>query len=836
MSRDLIFTILGIDKGSDAFDKVGKSADDAKDRLSTFSSVGTKVLAAFPVAALGAGVATAGALTVVGAAVAGAAALILHNNDQVAASAGELWANLRTQSQAAAAPLAKDLTGALNTVNQAITDLAPQFNQLFASSGPAIQHLTNGVVMLARNAMPGFVTAIKSSEPALAGMESFLGSTGTGITRFFTNISTGAESSGRIMTSTGRIVSDFLGFAGSLFAELSNSGAPAVATLEGFLRNLEGTVLSLAHGAFPGLASAASGFLSVGSGILSILGLFAPILGPIIGQLGTFAIALKLVNAVSFGQVSVGFAGLKQAIGDAEGVTGKFKAGIGALSSTGLLPLGVVAAGLGLILTGLGSAQQRAAQEAAAHESRIQNLTGALKASNGAINDNVRALAAKSLSEQQVGDSGKSVLEVARESGISLSQLTDAYLGNADAQKAVTGTLDAYAVSMSSAEAGTSAEANRALDLKNMLPGLNSEYGTSAQKAKDLAAATGDAAKATQILTPAQEEAKAAASKLHGAFDTLKDSMKSVAEKGAAVLQVLDQLSGKSPDLREATQAWDDLARSLDKKTDWNSAADGVQKLNKNLVDMKGEVNTTTEAGSKLQDWAQSSAVAFANSAAAMKSAGIPADEMSKKLGVMRQQFIDNAVAQGLPRDAALRLADAYHLVPGQVSTLVLTPNLAQKMAEMGVFAYTVRSLPDGSIVVTSNTGPAQGNITKLIQDNNGKVITLRINTTAGTVRNMAGGLPAAASGTDYAPGGLMLVGEEGPEVMEVPRGARIHDAVKSAHMLSVGGGSKGIAMNAAGGFTFAPVFTGPVGSQRELQNWLTLALDDLKRKGRLPT
>jgi hypothetical protein len=32
----------------------------------------------------------------------------------------------------------------------------------------------------------------------------------------------------------------------------------------------------------------------------------------------------------------------------------------------------------------------------------------------------------------------------------------------------------------------------------------------------------------------------------------------------------------------------------------------------------------------------------------------------------------------------------------------------------------------------------------------------------------------------------------------------------------------------------FAPTFTGPVGSQRELENWLTQSLDNLKRKGRL--
>ncbi len=43
----------------------------------------------------------------------------------------------------------------------------------------------------------------------------------------------------------------------------------------------------------------------------------------------------------------------------------------------------------------------------------------------------------------------------------------------------------------------------------------------------------------------------------------------------------------------------------------------------------------------------------------------------------------------------------------------------------------------------------------------------------------------AFASGTDYAPGGWALVGEEGPEMMYVPRGAQIVDAHDTAAMVS---------------------------------------------------
>lgn len=48
-----------------------------------------------------------------------------------------------------------------------------------------------------------------------------------------------------------------------------------------------------------------------------------------------------------------------------------------------------------------------------------------------------------------------------------------------------------------------------------------------------------------------------------------------------------------------------------------------------------------------------------------------------------------------------------------------------------------------------------------------------------------AGKYGAYASGTDYAPGGWSLVGEQGPELMYVPRGAQIKPAGETKEMLS---------------------------------------------------
>lgn len=64
----------------------------------------------------------------------------------------------------------------------------------------------------------------------------------------------------------------------------------------------------------------------------------------------------------------------------------------------------------------------------------------------------------------------------------------------------------------------------------------------------------------------------------------------------------------------------------------------------------------------------------------------------------------------------------------------------------------------------------------------------------------LGGLIPGFATGTNYAPGGLAIVGERGPELVNLPRGSQVipNHAIGSPAMLS-GGGSSG------GSFTFAP-------------------------------
>ncbi len=50
--------------------------------------------------------------------------------------------------------------------------------------------------------------------------------------------------------------------------------------------------------------------------------------------------------------------------------------------------------------------------------------------------------------------------------------------------------------------------------------------------------------------------------------------------------------------------------------------------------------------------------------------------------------------------------------------------------------------------------------------------------------------VPGFASGTNFAPGGMALVGERGPELVTLPRGSRVNTASETANMLGNSGGT----------------------------------------------
>lgn len=111
-----------------------------------------------------------------------------------------------------------------------------------------------------------------------------------------------------------------------------------------------------------------------------------------------------------------------------------------------------------------------------------------------------------------------------------------------------------------------------------------------------------------------------------------------------------------------------------------------------------------------------------------------------------------------------------------------------------------LRSLAD---VINSTVGPAMNAVIGWISTATGGFDNIKgaISGVIGFLRDMAaairslpsvpgvgGGVPHYASGTNFHPGGLALVGEEGPELVNLPRGASVATASETSKMLGGGG------------------------------------------------
>jgi phage-related minor tail protein len=75
------------------------------------------------------------------------------------------------------------------------------------------------------------------------------------------------------------------------------------------------------------------------------------------------------------------------------------------------------------------------------------------------------------------------------------------------------------------------------------------------------------------------------------------------------------------------------------------------------------------------------------------------------------------------------------------------------------------------------------------------------------------------------------LVGEEGPEIIIPGQSGMVHDAGATARMMS---GSGGDGSSTGGGNHYDFDNHGVIGSQQQMETWLTAGIDSLRRKRRM--
>lgn len=451
-----------------------------------------------------------------------------------------------------------------------------ELERAFRNTAPVVGAVSDGV----------FNLSVRMIQFAADGRGAALGTANAfrglfnGMVAFYDGLAPHQDGLYRSFTQLGGIVEDLLGNLGQVFGNLASNASPVLAQFRGLMQQLYTLANTLSTSAFPLVADAMGGFMAVAGGVLSVVNGIAQALGGWAGPLGAVAGGLFAANRVlgvfgtSLSSVGFGFGaftpkldeagrkttGFRDAIRGADGVGGKFKAGLSSIAMGGFNPLGVAMGAVTLGLGFLGQAQQDAAAKAAAHSDRVGSLAAALRESGGAIDENVRKLAAQELQAFDNGDGMRNLLaDVRNLAGVEGMQLlTNAYLGNGTSLDQLRTKLQGVIAEHSKASSGTSvygqATGNTKVELdeegkaaQQLLDILNASSGTFAaavQQNRDLDLATGNAA--NQVKRLGDEELRVHNQRLAFVNSDLayRQAQQSVRDAQAEYNRVLSQTPG----------------------------------------------------------------------------------------------------------------------------------------------------------------------------------------------------------------------------------------------------------------------------------------------------
>ncbi|SDN73955.1 hypothetical protein [Allokutzneria albata] len=716
--NSLLFTILGIDKASPAFDRVSKAADRTAARLNRMGNVSAKTLAATAGAAIASGaamgVALGGVPLLFGAIGAAAAATNTQTRDNMVSLGGEIHRGLID----AAAPAVPYIDRITSDIGASFGRLKPQINDAVRDSAPLMVQFVGGLTDFAENAMPGFNVAIRSSGPVLTGWRKLLGSSGTGVSEFYKEVSTGSRGTEVVLTGLGRMVETTLPRVGGLLVDLTDTAATYMPQAVRFVGNLAGAVGELGSGALPVLGFAVGGTLTVLNGLLVILSPITDDLGALVGVVVTLGLAWRTASAAT--GVITGMAGglmtlsaaasaTSPKISDASKKTGEWLARMGG-------PLGAVIGGAVVLLGLLGSSQESAAERTQRHATFARSLAGALRESSGAIDTNVRKTIAQD-------DSTKAAIESAKRFGIASDQVVDAVLGQGNALSELRTRLQevirANTTYVENAKTGIARpvqneQAQAAAKLLGELDALNKKTGETATGQRDYA-------RAIQSSGRSMLDSTSAGSRLSSAIKVLKDTAADADTKARALKDALDALTGGGLNLEESQAKVNSSLLQLQELFGKN--VDRAQGYGKALLNADGSVNTMTRNGQAL--FSTLTGLRDATAETAQKTYQLALDQgqtmpqaLEKARGVVqssRDSFLAMATQMGLTRDQAAQLADRMHLIPDLVETLIRAPGLTPTQQELLILRARFDAVPNQkSITVTSLTREAQAELERI--------------------------------------------------------------------------------------------------------------------------
>ncbi|MDR3082394.1 MAG: hypothetical protein LBV60_15960, partial [Streptomyces sp.] len=402
------------------------------------------------------------------------------------------------------------------------------------------------------------------------------------------------------------------------------------------------------------------------------------------------------------------FTGTMRGIGAANRVASR---AIGGITSALGGPLGIALAGVTIGLGLLASRQEEAARATQAHQERVKSLTDALVASGGAIDANVRAQAAQLLQDTELADGKGKLVDMMSKAGVSLGELTNAYLGQGTSldalQKDLQGTADLHEkmfMTAAGAAQGWDDEGLAAIRAKDAIGTVKGELQDAAKKHKDLADAINNSG----------TTGNSAYDRLGAAVQTFGDKTKSADERVNALKRALDALNGNTQSFHDAEaqlnavmlQIDDTMKSNIEKADGWGEALVG----NDNLV------NTSTRNGQTLNSQLTELRDGMLAVATRAKEAGeqglMPmSDAMIKGEQAMekaRAKALQLAAGMNIPKDQAKALVDQMGFIPDTITTLVTAQGIPEATAEVLGLRGKLEAIPAGKAIrVAAPTGAA---------------------------------------------------------------------------------------------------------------------------------
>ncbi|MDJ0383200.1 phage tail tape measure protein [Streptomyces sp. G-G2] len=443
--------------------------------------------------------------------------------------------------------------------------------------------------------------------------------------------------------------------------------------------------------------------------------------GQSVGRIGQ-ALAVLQTRIPIVGQMSAAF---RSAEGPASGLARSIGVGLGG-AARGLMgalggPWGVTIAAAGVGLSMLAAHQQKAAQAAAEHQSRISSLAQALRDSNGAINESVRGAAAQAVMDAKVFDGKARLADVMSKAGVNARQLTDAYLGQDGGlnalQKRLKETADANKEMIVTSGGAVRDYTTQGFAYKKAADAIGSVKGEMSQAvndAKDLADATGSGAKSAA-------DSVGPFGRFSDAMRRLSDSTADADTRARALHDALNILAGGSVNLSAAEAR---LNRQIsDANEAFKGGVDQAQGYGKVLLNMDGSLSTVTRNGQKLFDVLQGLSTNSADAALAAyqfaeangKTVPEALQAAQKQMQSARDSAISTAEGFGLTAEQAGKLADAAGLVPERVSILLQTAGMDAAMSELIAVQQALKATPDHkTVTIATLSNEARENLKKL--------------------------------------------------------------------------------------------------------------------------